>query len=289
MMPFDDGKADREADEELLEKDFIDESAPKSPLFLLMWGLAFISFVTIFWGVGSWYNRTMEQKIEDSPFLQVTNRELSVFLWHFSDNMPQHVKDKLGYLPAFEYQNRIGIRPEDADDFCQAPPELLFLYHTWDRLLSSDYIPRPIPKAQFVEFLEDQPEWSAEYWSGASEGYQRFLRELDSLSRDDLSGEPEWALPKVVRQAFQGWKNYKYEGQQINDLNLKYAELQAFMRRYPHYARNFWRNILIRAVPTYLLEYTYAEFEGVELVPDTELSPFLKVALFNFLQAQKGQ
>jgi len=276
-------------DKELQEKDFIDNSMPKNPYFLMLWGLAFISIVTIFWGTGSWYHRTIDKKIEESPFLQVTNRELSVFLWYFSENMPQHVKDKLGYLPGFEYQNRIGLKLEVANEFCEAPPEVLFMYHTWDRLLRSEFSPRPIPKAQFLEFLDNQPEWGVDGWVKAPAAYLHFLELLGESNVEDLSSEPDASLPRMVRQAFQGWKNYKYEGDEINALKLKYSELQSFMRKSPHYTRNYWKNILSKSMPNYLLDFTYSEFDGSEFVPQEEIAPFLKAAVFNFLQAQKGR
>ena len=50
-------------------------------------------------------------------------------------------------------------------------------------------------------------------------------------------------LPIIVRQAYQGWKNYFEEGPDINVLDPTYAEVNEFLKDHPHYMRNYWRNI----------------------------------------------
>ncbi len=281
--------AERLSENELSEKDFIDNTPPEnmSPIWAIV--LAFAALVAIFWGSGSWYYQTVELQFEKNPFLQVTNREMSVFLWQFPSYLPQHVKEKTGYLPGFDYQKRIGIKPEKADEYCHAPPELLFLYHTWNRLLKPEFIPRPIERAEFLSFLEHQSEWSPQNWQAAPIGYRQLVSGLKSSSLDDLSGEPTATLPRIVRQAFQGWKNYTVEGDQINKLSITYATLASFLNGHPHYARNYWRNILKEKHPSYLLNYTYAEFAKSSTLSKDELAPFLKVALYNFIQSQKGK
>lgn len=134
---------------ELQEKDFIQESYGKDPMSFWIWVGVFAAVVLCSWGIGSWYYQTMSAQLSHSPFLQVTNREMSLFLWQFSDKMLQHVKDKTGYLKGFEYQNRIGIQSNLAEKYAVAPPELLFMYHTWSRLLKGEFTPRPIPRMEF--------------------------------------------------------------------------------------------------------------------------------------------
>lgn len=61
-------------------------------------------------------------------------------------------KTKSGYLPGFQYIDKLSIEPNMADLYAVAPPELLFLYHTWNRLLSPEFITRPIQLSEFKEF-----------------------------------------------------------------------------------------------------------------------------------------
>src|SRR6476620_911156 len=146
------------SNKELSEKDFIHEEYGRNPFPFWGWIGAVIGFSLIFsWGLST-YTNTLERQITDSPFLQVTNREMSLFLWQNPQHMRVHVKKKNGYLPAFEYAERIGLNPEYADDYVVAPPELLFLYHTWHRLLGDSYIPRYISGKEFSLFLTAVPE-----------------------------------------------------------------------------------------------------------------------------------
>lgn len=273
---------------ELQEKDFIQESYGKDPKPFWAMVAVFAAVIVLFWGVGSWYYQTMETKLQESPFLQVTNRQMSVFLWQFPEYMPQHVKDKTGYLPGFEYRERLGVVLDSADEYVQAPSELLFLYHTWARLLKGYYVPRPISRIEFIEFLDLQPEWKPINWSEAPSAYRRLVQGI-KFSRDenleDLSYEE---LPMIVRQAFQGWKNYRLEGEYINIIKITYGDLKAFLKKYPHYDRNYWRNIVYSRYPRYLLTYSFDDFENDEVVSKSEITPFLRVAVFNVLQAEKG-
>lgn len=274
---------------ELDEKDFIQESYGKDPMSFWVWLAVFIAFVLCFWGIGSWYYRTMSVQLEQSPFLQVTNREMSIFLWQFSDKMPQHVKEKTGYLPGFDYQNRIGIKPNLAEKYVVAPPELLFLYHTWSRLLKDEFTPRPIPSSEFQEFLNLQPEWMPEMWVAAPEGYKALVRDFSQLGSTNLATLPESTLPQMVRMAFQGWKNYYLERDFINLATIKYGELSMFVDTHPDYARNFWRNIYDKDLPLYLKTLTFDKYDPKARVSDEEMAPFLKVAVYNFLKAEKEE
>lgn len=241
-------------------------SSIKNYWFFKLWCIVFAVFSLMLCMTTSIYYQTLQALIEKSPFLKVTNRDLSLFLWHFSEYMPQHVKSKNGYLPGFEYTNRIGIILGEADKYCQAPPEVLFLYHTWDRLIKKEPMERSIPVDEFLIFLEMNPEWEFENWAEAPENYIRCLRDLPEAASNTCLQD----IPEIVKQAFQGWKNYYLEGERINCMEYSAADIQNFIERHPGYALNFWGNIL-------------SEFS----VPTTRSGPlmpsFIKVALYNDL------
>ena len=133
----------------------------------------------------------------------------------------------------------------------------------------------PIPPAEFQEFLSYCEEWQPANWPKAPEGYVGLGGGVEEYPREDLQVLSRAALPVVVRQAFQGWKNYMKEGSAINAQNPSFGEMSGFLERYPNYARNFWRNIY----PEYLKSYVDgAVKEGVPLWGMDELEPFLKVA-----------
>lgn len=274
--------------EELQEKDFIQENYSKNPWPFWSMLAVFLCVVVLFWGIGSWYYQTMETAIEESPFLQVTNREMSVFLWQFPEYMPQHVKEKTGYLPAFDYRERLGVSIDAVDEYVQAPPGLLFLYHTWARLLQDYEMPRPISRLEFIEFLDLQPEWKPINWPKAPSGYKKMVQGIKFSREENLNKLSYDVLPLQVRQAFQGWKNYRLEGELINLIKITYGDLKVFLKKYPHYDRNYWRNIVYAKYPRYLLTYSFEDFKDSEEVAKGEIAPFLRVALFNVLQEKKG-
>lgn len=272
----------------LQERAFIQENFKKTPRPFWTILAIFVALIVLFWGVGSWYYQTMEERFEGKPFLQVTNREMSLFLWQFPEYMPQHVAEKTGYLPGFDYREKLGVTLESADDYVQAPPDLLFLYHTWARLLREYYFSRPILRGEFMEFLKLQPEWAPKHWKNAPSEYGKMVEGINSLQDDNLESLSSDAFPIIVRQAFQGWKNYRYEGDSINAFTIKYSELQAFLKVYGHYNRNYWRNILNASYPRYLWTYSFEKFDDSEEVPKNELAPFLRFALFNAFQTDSS-
>lgn len=267
---------------ELQEKDFINESYSKNPFPFWFWLLVVITATALIWTVSWWYSTRMEKEYQQDPFLEVTNREFSLFLWQFPERMRAHAPRKLGYLPGFHYENRVSLVLEEADNWVIAPPELLFLYHTWKRQISKEFSPRPIPKEEFVEFLNYAEEWKPSNWPKAPEGYVKFIEAFNTERESDLAKLPLSTLPFEVRQAFQGWKNYFQEGEAINALTPTYGQLNRFLLTHPHYARNYWSNILKDSVPDYL-KYIRAQPPESD-VPAQELANFTKVALFNFLQ-----
>ena len=272
--------------QELSEKDFINESYSKNPFPFWLWLFLVTAFTAIIWGSSSWYFSKLGHLMQSSPFLQVTNRELSLFLWQNPEFMRVNAKDKNGYLPGFKYVDKVTMELGDADQFVVAPPELLFRYHTWHRLVSQEFSPRPIPAKEFIDFLNYVEEWKPLNWPAAPEGYIKFVEGLSKEKGDeDLSHQPLTVLPQEVRLAFQGWRNFFKEGDAINLLQPTYGELTQFLKTSPHYARNYWRNIVETLRPNYLKTYTFGKFEPDEKVPDDQLSSFLKVALYNFFQS----
>lgn len=263
----------------LEEKDFIHEEYGKNPFPFWGW-LAVVVFVTLlFFGATRFYFSTLAELYSESPFLQVTNREMSLFLWQNPQHMRVHVKHKNGYLPAFDYAEKIGLNPQYADEYAIAPPELFFQYHTWKRLLGDAVLNRPIPADEFRTFLTAVPEWAPEYWKKAPASYITFVNALSEESKANLSTLSAEIMPLEVRQAFVGWRNYFFEGNQINALQPSVQLLEQLLSLSPHYARNYWCNIV---GDSYLKSGDYSK-EG--LVKSSELSSFLRVALFNLEKA----
>lgn len=269
---------------DLLEKDFINEGIGKNPFPFWLWLFLLAAMVAIFWGVWHWYSGKMNMIVRDSPFLQVTNRQMSLFLWQNPEFMRINAKDKNGYLPAFYATGKVTIDVANADQFVAAPPELLFRYHTWKRLLSDEFTERPIPSEEFKQFLSDAEEWHPMYWVSAGEPYARMVKELPTMQTEDLATLSKEELPTPVRMAFQGWLNYFKEGDAINALEVTEKEIKGFLEGHPHYARNFWRNIVEETTPNYLMSINNPSADAK--VPKSEITPFLRVALFNYLKSR---
>lgn len=270
---------------QLSEKDFIHEPSSKDKFPFWLWGILFTMVVSLLWGSYSWYTQKITNEIESNPFLQVTNRQMSLFLWQFPEFMRINVKSgKSGYLPGFQYVQKISLEPEMADQYVSAPPELLFLYHTWDRLLNPEFVPRPIQLSEFKEFLLYAVEWQPQYWLKAPPDYVKFANSLLE-NKNDLPKNLTHAAPKEVIQAFQGWKNFFKEGEAINHVKATYAKMSDFLKVAPHYARPFWRNIMLEQYPHYLKSITTENGSSKEEIPSNELAPFLRVAFFNYTKS----
>ncbi|CCB87023.1 MULTISPECIES: hypothetical protein [Parachlamydia] len=273
----------------LSEKDFIQEEYPKNPRpFWISLGIVLL-VSSMLWLISSWYNQEMSLQYQESPFLQVTNRDMSLFLWQFTDHMRANVKEKTSYLPGFLYLEKVGVDPAAAEQYVVAPPELIFLYHVWDLFLRPEFSPRVIPKEEFKRFLREADEWQPVYWTKAPQGYRDLVQHMDRITEEDLNPLSQEQLPQVVRLAFQGWKNYFIEGDAINALEPTYAEIQSFLERHPHYARNYWHNILETSYPNYLNAFEHPIAHLDALVPKSELAPFLRVAFYNDQKSRAHQ
>lgn len=273
----------------LSEKDFIQNKPVLKSLPFWTWLFMAAAFLAILLGMYSWYGELMQKEDSSEPFLAVTNREFSVFLWQFPQYLKPNAGKKMGYLPGF-YGDKENLIVQEAEKNVSAPPDLLFLYHTWNRLLAPEYAKRPISSAEFEEFLQRLPEWIPSNWKAAppeyaalvnSEGYKK-IDNLETLTNDEL--------PRIVRIAFQGWRNYYKEGPQINAFAPTIGQVKKFLENYPNYARNYWRNIAeVAGQPVAGLNYLSLLLIGIpnagDKFPSDQLTPFLKAAMYNADQA----
>lgn len=255
---------------QLSEKDFIHESKP-SQGWKVWLGLGLIAACFIFFVFSAkWVVEQTNVKIEAAPFLQVTNREFSLFLWQNPEFMRSNRKKKAGYLSGFHTHPKVTPIPEQADDWVAAPPDILFLYHCWNRLLSNERVLRPVPVSEFREFLDDAKEWQPVHWSAAPQEYVELVSRLSRMEADNIGDQ----LPQPVLRAFIGWKNYFKEGDEINHAVHSSVQIESFLKAHPNYAPNYWRPFY----PDYL-----RSLDGSisEVVPGSEIPSFLKAALYN--------
>jgi hypothetical protein len=294
MNPQDPRNDDRELNPSgkppLSEKDFIQNgwSITSIPFWLSI-SLAAIVIALIL-GSRGWYEGFMQKEKMHDPFLEVTNRDFSVFLWQFPSFMRVNVSKKTGYLPGFLSTGE-NFNTATAEEFVSAPPDLIFLYHTWNRLLSPEFIARSIKPSEFDDFLQHLPEWQPLNWKNAPQEYVKLIDSKNYSKMDDLQTLPESVLPLIVRQAFQGWKNYFFEGPKINEVHPTFVQVETFLKLHPNYARNFWRNIeTVHDQEVAGSNYLYALMNGTFIpdaeVPKEQLAPFLKLGLFNAEQAR---
>ncbi len=258
------------------DDELIQESYSTNPRPFWVWtGILLCLFAALFglqWSVNAYLN----YKQGKNPFTRVTNREFSVFLWENSGYMRIHQKGRTGYLPAFQLFNQPMMEPELAEKLVQAPPEVLYHYHTWNRLLGKTYIPRKIPPGTFLQFLESVQEWRPLYWAQAPEAYVQLLKDPNLLFEyPDLSVLSMEQLPLPVRKAFVGWVNFMEEGEAINRVILNTVRIREFLDSFPHYNRPFWKNL---AGADYLLD-----LESEELLPPDQAPAFFRQAFFNFM------
>ncbi len=278
----------------LSEKDFIQNGWKWTSLPFWLWLFLLSSILLLILGTQGWYKGFILKEEKSEPFLEVTNREFSLFLWQFPNFMRVNTRGGMGYLSGF-YVDRENFNPAKAEEFVSAPPELIFLYHTWSRLLRPESITRPISPEEFQTFLEKIPEWEPENWKKAPVDYVQLVNSKHYLEIKDLQTLPLPTLPLDVRLAFQGWKNYFYEGSEINQINPTFSEVEKFLVEYPHYSRNYWRNIEYVhghkvAGPEYLKTLlNKGSIVPEEKFPAEELAPFLKMALFNAEQTRRGR
>ncbi|CDZ80282.1 hypothetical protein BN1013_00790 [Candidatus Rubidus massiliensis] len=266
---------------ELSEKDFIQDNIPKKPKPFWFWVFVLTVFVLSIYTLISIQTKDLSKSFEHNRFLQVTNREISLFLWQFPEYMRANIRQKTGYLPAFQGLSGVTMLPELADDYASAPPDVLYMYHTWKRLLGNDWMNRPIYGKELKKFLTQLPEWTPSFWKKAPDSYKKIIDQLDIYLDKNLNELSFDELPLMVRQAFQGWKNFFIEGDEINQLRVEKDKLITFLHLYPNYQRNYWFNLIKDRYPNYL------KFSSSNNLPKDTMAPFLKVAYFNFFKAKE--
>jgi hypothetical protein len=240
------GEEKPEVTKELSESEFIHEEYSHDPKSFWLALLLFFVVVVGIWGIKRWEEGAMQGSQSATPFTQVTNRELSLFLWQYPQLSRNNASSKSSYLPGFYAEQKMGIKQDYADEFAIAPPELFFLYHTWKRQLGDFVVPRTFSEEIWTMFLEENREWI---------GYDRTQKE--------------------VQQAILGWYNINHEIEKILAYQTTDEELSKLLTQEAHFARNYWRNIY----PTYLKEFTNSEMRSE--IPENELPSFLKIALYN--------
>lgn len=278
--------------DDLSEKDFIYEGYQKNPWPAWIFLLVLLGMLALGWSFSDWRSNWLAQQRENNPFLQVTNRQISTFLWSNPEFMRANVRAKTDYLPGFRDDDKIHVIPTLADEYAIVPPEVLFRYHIWKEFLSG-YVPdRKITVEEFKKFLKDCEEWLPEYWTNAPADYRAYVAGLSKVlagSTMALAEVPKDVLPNEVRQSFIGWKNFFQEGEQINAVQPTFAQARSFLILHPHLARNYWRNILSASVPNYLLSLWQGDDDPDALVPENQLASIFKVAYFNNLMAEEGR
>ncbi|MDR3625124.1 MAG: hypothetical protein P4L16_08330 [Chlamydiales bacterium] len=272
----------------LSEKEFISGKLYHKETFSLWFCLVFLIVLigilySVFYTRDSW----IEKKIDDNPFLQVTYREFSLFLWQNPEFMKINFKGPSEYLKNVK-EDKIGILPDFAESYVMAPPEVLFRFHLWKELLGKKLLSRPIFFQEFQEFLQYSQEWTVLYWQTAPQSY---LTLINLISFDPLlyhSFDLRELLPFEVSLAFQGWKNYFKEGGEINEIEFTYGEILKFLSRYPELSRSYWRNVLKEMVPEYLIYQTQENIDLKDKVNKREVSSLLKVYYYNEKMASLG-
>ncbi len=260
---------------EILERHFIHEGSQNKVFSVGIWLFAVALFVLGLILAQGWVNLKFDGLYRTSPFLRVTNRDMSLFLWQHPEFMRIHAKQKIFYLPGFKYVDKVTIDIAEADKYVSAPPEVLFRYHTWDRLIKDEFVSSSIPTPEFQDFLSYAPEWQPYYWKAAPKEYRQLVESLPSTSISDLSTLPSHILPVSVKMAFAGWRNYFKDGEAINLAALSTENVRTFLSKHPHYSRSYWRNLFSNHLNS--LDVSAEN----ETVPREELSSFLRVALYN--------
>lgn len=259
---------------ELPEKDFIRDEKNLNPSPMWFWIVLIFLIASLIWGGTFWIIRSRENLYHKNPFLQVTNREFSLFLWQNPEFMRVNVSSKAAYLPGFQYMEKVTIEPGQADIFVEAPLSVVFAYHAWNRLVGREISIRSIDPQEFLKFLNDVEEWKPDHWKDAPQKYHEIVKNISSQMNESLED-----LPFQVKLAFQGWKNFFKEGELINSTKPTYGEVEEFLKIYPHYARNFWKNLEDK--PNYLKSFGNENFKRDALIPEDEMSGLLKLAFFN--------
>jgi hypothetical protein len=248
---------------------------------LWLWLFLLALLIGLLSTIQTWMDDHLSEAHAATSFYHVTNRDFSLFLWENPQFMRINVSSKQAYLPGYQYLDTVAPYPEKADELVQAPPEVLFNYHTWHHLIGDDTSDRPITVNEFQQFLASFQEWLPKWWPEAPSDYVKLIDKLPVM----LGNQEVKGLPIKVRLAVLGWKNYYIEGDAINKMEANFGQLKAFLAENPHFARNYWRNLTLESAPNYLKTITFGNPKDKDIVPNDEYAPFLRVSLFNFIKA----
>lgn len=256
------------------------ESSPRKPFTNWIWFLLlfFLSTSAFLWGISRWQEAILAEKQKIFPFYQVTNREFSLFLWQNPEFFKEYAQLNLGHIAP---DDDILLLPENAEALVSVPSKVLFRYHVWDRLIKRYPVKRSLPTHLFAEFLENNQEWLPRYWKAAPAPYRLFMENRETFSEKELPP----LIPLEVKIAYQGWLNYFKEWEEIQQLHPTQGEMESFLDVYPHYARSYWRNILRKEKPNYLINL-YEEGQHQKLNED-EMTTFLQIAIYNYFTMTK--
>lgn len=193
------------ADDQLIENNSIDHRA---------WGYLgkILVFAALLGAFASTVFSIQRTRQAENPFLQVTNREFSLFLWQFPEYMRANVSGKVGYLPGFKFEGNFEIESGQEDDYVSAPSEVLYLYHAWKQLLwnqgpdinadtfftKGELVNRIRPTyGKMRQFLEKYPHYRPNYWYNFDRNY---LSSLESGFYDDFI--PDLEIPSFLKAAY---------------------------------------------------------------------------------------
>lgn len=281
-------------EKKLRENDFIHEDYKKNPYPFWVWLFVILLLACLLWIAKHFYylsqydgNSAEEQArtysyAKSLNFNDVTNRQFSLFLWQNPEYMRVNFR-RTGYLPAFQVLNKVTVEPELADKKVIAPPEIIFMFHMWNSFLAKNFIERPILRNEFINFLNYCEEWQSQYWKKAPKEFVELEKTVfEGDETDDLSKLDYQVLPVEVRIAFQGWKNYFFEGHEINQNSISFDVLRRFLDQHLEFGRSYFKNVLSEKYPHYLKSLETNQDGFI----DGEIAPFLRVAIYNFQQAQ---
>lgn len=258
-----------------------------SNLQLWVFLVLFCAVFGLLWFSACFHTKILSERINRSFFYKVSNRDFSLFLWQNPEFMRANAYNKLGYLPHFNTDQGVQVIPELADQHVSVPSDVLYRYHIWKLLLGKSLANRPINVTEFKNFLRNNPEWYPQYWSKSTPAYKQFIDHLDSLIDVDLQNYSYKAFPLKVRMAFQGWKNYFFEWDDIKEVRPTIEQMKTFLEEHPGYKRCLWRNLLLSDKPDYLKPFWGCRSppSSNDSLNDDELSNFLKAGFYNYSKA----
>lgn len=247
------------------------EGSPKDPNFLWIWLAVAAAAVTLLWGLSAWWGKSSSSSAAEKNGPQrevVTNRQFALFLGQFPEFTPKGNPQRI-------------LEASHAQESVSASDEQLFYYHTWQRQIGQDEPLRPIPATLLRQFLLAFPQWKQ---VNDSSSYTQYLKQLLENQDSTTAIVDKAIIPFELQLAVQNWRNKTQEAEQIASAQYTHEQVAKFLQRYPHFARNYWQNVLKAQYPHYLLSFSpeAPKAPNSNVVAEEELAPFLRQALYNF-------